>query len=57
MGPPDADVLRSAAPGHVAMIVGIDQFRLSEELNLMPMLTQRLRGEVGGYPRWTKLLG
>ena len=45
------------AAGHVAMTVGIEQFRLSEELNLMPMLTQPLRGEVGGYPTWTKLLG
>ena len=44
------------AAGHVAMTVGIDQFRLGEELNLMPMLTQPLRGEVGGTT-WTKLPG
>jgi len=45
------------AAGHLAMIIGTDQFRSSEELKLMPMLTQPLRGEVGGYPTWTNLLG
>lgn len=45
------------AAGHLAMTVGIDQFRTSEELNLVAMLTQPLRGEVDGYPTWTKLLG
>jgi len=29
------------AAGHLAMTIGMDQFCLSEELNLMPMLTSR----------------
>jgi sterol desaturase/sphingolipid hydroxylase (fatty acid hydroxylase superfamily) len=44
------------AAGHLAMTIGTDQFRSIEELKLMPMLTQPLRGEVGGYPNWTNLL-
>jgi hypothetical protein len=42
------------AAGHFGMTVGMDQFRSSEELNLMPMLTQPFRGLAGGYPTWTK---
>jgi sterol desaturase/sphingolipid hydroxylase (fatty acid hydroxylase superfamily) len=43
------------AAGHFGMTIGIDQFRSSEELNLMPLLTQPFRGVAGGYPTWTKL--
>jgi sterol desaturase/sphingolipid hydroxylase (fatty acid hydroxylase superfamily) len=41
--------------GHLGMTLGIDQFRSSEELNLLPLLTQPFRGLPGGYPTWTKL--
>lgn len=44
------------AAGDLAMTIGTDQFRSIEELKLMPMLTQPLRGEVGGYPNWMNLL-
>ena len=43
------------ASGHLAMTIGLDQFRSGEELNLVRMLTQPLRGVVGGYPTWTRL--
>jgi len=45
------------AAGHLAMTIGIDQFRSSEELKLMPLLSQPFRGAAGGYPTWTKLPG
>lgn len=38
------------AAGHEAMIIGIEQFRDPQELRLDRMLTQPLRGQVGGYP-------
>lgn len=38
------------AAGHEAMIIGIEQFRDPRELRLDRMLTQPLRGQVGGYP-------
>ena len=41
--------------GHLGMTLGIDQFRSSEELNLLPSLTQPFRGGAGGYPTWTRL--
>lgn len=44
------------AGGHLGMTIGTNQFRSTDELKLMPMLTQPLRGEVGGYPTWTNLL-
>lgn len=41
-----------AAPtkGHLAMTIGIEQFRAPAELRLDRMLTQPWRGPVGGYP-------
>ena len=38
------------AAGHTAMTIGLDQFRAPEELGLLSMLSQPLRGEVGNYP-------
>jgi len=38
------------AAGHIAMTIGLDQFRAPEELGLLPMLTQPFRGETGNYP-------
>ena len=41
--------------GHLAMTLGIDQFRSSEELGLLPLLTQPFRGVAGEYPTSTRL--
>lgn len=38
------------AAGHIAMTIGLDDFRSREELNLLAMLTQPLRGATGNYP-------
>jgi len=36
--------------GHLAMVIGIDQFRDARELRLDHMLTQPFRDDVGSYP-------
>ena len=38
------------AAGHLAMTIGLDQFREPGELGLLSMLTQPLRGRAGSYP-------
>ncbi len=38
------------AAGHLAMTIGIEQFRSADELGFLKMLTQPLRAGAGGYP-------
>jgi sterol desaturase/sphingolipid hydroxylase (fatty acid hydroxylase superfamily) len=38
------------AKGHLAMTIGIDQFRDAAELRLDRLLTQPFRGEASNYP-------
>ncbi len=42
--------LAQPAAGHLAMTIGIEQFRSPEELGLMRMLTQPIREPAGDYP-------